>query len=229
MPVDLTVTRLAYAHSSPVGVYLYVNVHIWGWEVSVFAQNCEPRVGGPLFPLLSDGCRARRCVVQPSQGSCPNLREAGRGVRERGGSQPGHQGGAVTCGLGRAHWVAVFGLTQHFRFLPCSWRPLPTKCLFAQHWPPPPRSPAPLQRDGPWRVGEVQHDPTDQLLGTRSVSLSWSCWGSPQWANPASSSALSRVNSTSTRRAQLEVSGPKGEGVASGKWKKCLGVEEKGS
>lgn len=153
--------------------------------------------------------------------------EAGQGVRERGGSQPGHQGGAVTCGLGRAHWVAVFGLTQHFRFLPCSWRPLPTKCLFAQHWPPPPRSPAPLQRDGPWRVGEVQHDPTDQLLGTRSVSLSWSCWGSPQWANPASSSASSRVNSTSTRRAQLEVSGPEGEGVASGEWKKCLGVVEK--
>lgn len=47
----MTVTRMAYAHSSPVCVYLYVNVHIWDWEVSVFAQKHEPKVGRPLFSL----------------------------------------------------------------------------------------------------------------------------------------------------------------------------------
>lgn len=111
--------------------------------------------------------------------------------------------------------------------------PLPTKCLFAQHWPLPPRSLVPLQPDGPWRVGEVQHDPMDQLQETRSVNLSWSCWESLQWANPASSSALSRDNSTSTRRAQLEVSGHKevsgaaaplphlGPGIESNSWSPC--------
>lgn len=75
----------------------------------------------------------------------------------------------------------------------------------------------------------MQRDPTDQPLGTRSVSLSWSYWENPQWANPASSSALSRDNSMSTRRAQLEVRGHKGAGVASRRPKKDLGIEEKGA
>lgn len=64
----------------------------------------------------------------------------------------------------------------------------------------------PALRPPRWQVEVELPDRMDQLLGTKSASSNLFCWESRRWGSPAWSCVLSRGSSTSTRRAQLEVS-----------------------
>ena len=81
----------------------------------MFAENCEPRVGRPLFSLPSDGCRAKRCGVSLVRAHVLTSERVGQDVGGEG--QPARSSRRVeevTCGLRRAHWATVFVLTQYF-------------------------------------------------------------------------------------------------------------------
>lgn len=51
----------------------YVNVHIWDWEISVFAQMHKPKLGDHFSLYCSDGCIANIFMVQPSKSFSPNF------------------------------------------------------------------------------------------------------------------------------------------------------------
>lgn len=97
-------------------MYFYVNVHIWDWEISVFAQMHKPKLGASFLFTAHMVVQQMYLWYSLVRAFFLTSWSGGQGVGVRGGGQPGLQRGRGAEGepydLRRAHCVIVFGLTQ---------------------------------------------------------------------------------------------------------------------